>query len=91
LRASAALSRPTERSVHAQGEGVAFVGRARGGGARACGRPLHDGSVRAFKTASMNIGELVEPKCHVTENFGKVRKRTAAIDRVIGAWRPGRK
>jgi hypothetical protein len=27
-------------------------------------------------------------KCHVTENFGKVRKRTAAIDRVTGAWRP---
>jgi hypothetical protein len=50
-----------------------------------------DGSVRAFRTSSMNIGKLVEPKCHITENFGKVRKRTVAFDRVIGAWRPERK
>ena len=50
-----------------------------------------DGSVRAFKTSSMNIGKMVEPKCHITENFGKVRKRTVAIDRVIGAWRAERK
>jgi hypothetical protein len=50
-----------------------------------------DGSIRAFKTSSMNIGKLVEPKCHVTENFGKVRKRTVAFDRVLGAWRPERK
>src|SRR5687768_15019816 len=50
-----------------------------------------DGSIRAFKTSSMNIGKTVEPKCHITENFGKVRKRTVAFDRVIGAWRPERK
>lgn len=50
-----------------------------------------DGSVRAFRTSSMNIGKMVEPKCHITENFGKVRKRTVAFDRVIGAWRPERK
>jgi len=50
-----------------------------------------DGTVRAFKTSSMNIGKMVEPKCHVTENFGKVRKRTVAFDRVLGAWRPERK
>ena len=49
-----------------------------------------DGSVRAIKTSSMNIGKMVEPKCHITENFGKVRKRTVTIDRVIGAWRPER-
>ena len=50
-----------------------------------------DGSIRAFKTSSMNIGRTVEPKCHVTENFGKVRKRSVAFDRVLGAWRPDKK
>jgi len=47
-----------------------------------------DGTIRAFKTSSMNIGKMVEPKCHVTENFGKVRRRTVTFERVIGAWRP---
>jgi len=50
-----------------------------------------DGTIRAFRTSSMNIGKTVEPKCHVTENFGKVRTRTVAFDRVTGAWRPARK
>jgi len=47
-----------------------------------------DGSIRAFRTSSMNVGKMVEPKCHVTENFGKVRQRTVSFDRVTGAWRP---
>jgi hypothetical protein len=46
-----------------------------------------DGSIRAFKTSSMNIGKMVEPKCHITENFGKVRRRTVSFEQVIGAWR----
>ena len=46
-----------------------------------------DGTIRAFKTSSMNIGKTVEPKCHVTENFGKVRRRTVEFERVTGAWR----
>lgn len=49
-----------------------------------------DGSIKAFRTSSMNIGKMVEPYCHVTENFGKVRRRTVAFDRVLGAWRPGK-
>jgi len=46
-----------------------------------------DGSITAFKTSSMNIGKMVEPACRITENFGKVRRRTVAFDQVIGAWR----
>ena len=46
-----------------------------------------DGTIRAFKTSSMNIGKMVEPKCHITENFGKVRRRTVNFEQVIGAWR----
>jgi hypothetical protein len=50
-----------------------------------------DGSIRVFKTSSMNTGKMVEPRCHITENFGKVRQRTVAFDRVVGAWRAERK
>jgi hypothetical protein len=46
-----------------------------------------DGTIRAVKTSSMNIGKMVEPKCHVTENFGKVRRRTVDFEQVTGAWR----
>jgi len=49
-----------------------------------------DGSITAFKTSSMNTGKMVEPYCRVTENFGKVRRRTVAFDQVIGAWRPAK-
>jgi hypothetical protein len=46
-----------------------------------------DGSISGFKTSSMNIGKMVEPTCRITENFGKVKRRTVAFDQVIGAWR----
>jgi hypothetical protein len=46
-----------------------------------------DGSVAGYRTSSMNIGRMVEPQCHVTENFGKVSTRRVAADRVVGAWR----
>jgi hypothetical protein len=46
-----------------------------------------DGSVRAFKTSSMNTGKMVEPRCHITDNFGKVRRRTVSFEQVVGAWR----
>lgn len=47
-----------------------------------------DGVVTGWRTSSMNIGRMVEPHCHVTENFGKVSTRRIAADRVVGAWRP---
>ena len=50
-----------------------------------------DGSIKSFRTSSMNIGKSVEAECHVTENFGKVTTRRVAFDRVIRAWRPGTK
>jgi len=50
-----------------------------------------DGTIRAFKTSSMNIGKMVEPRCRITENFGKVTQRTVKFDRVKGAWRSARK
>jgi len=50
-----------------------------------------DGSITAFKTSSMNSGKMVEPYCHVTKNFGVVRRRAVAFDRVIGAWRPDKR
>jgi hypothetical protein len=46
-----------------------------------------DGSIRALRTSSMNSGPMVEPVCHVTENFGKVTTHRVAFDRVIRAWR----
>lgn len=49
-----------------------------------------DGSLRGFRTSSMNIGKTVEAACHITENFGKVVRRTVEFDRVIRAWRPGK-
>ncbi len=52
---------------------------------------LADGSISGFRTSSMNIGKMVEPQCHVTENFGKVSRRRVGFDRVQGAWRPDKK
>jgi len=49
-----------------------------------------DGSIRAVRVSEMNLGKLVEPRCHVTENFGKVTMRTIALDRLRSAWRPGK-
>lgn len=50
-----------------------------------------DGSIRAFRTSSMNIGKLVDAACHVTDNFGKVTQRTVNFDRVARARRSDRK
>lgn len=50
-----------------------------------------DGTIRAFRTSSMNIGKMVEPRCRITENFGKVTERTVKFERVHGVWRPPRK
>ncbi len=50
-----------------------------------------DGSIKGFRTSSMNIGKTVEPQCHITENFGKVTVRRVAFERVIRAWRPDKK
>lgn len=50
-----------------------------------------DGSIKSFRTSSMNIGKTVEAECHVTENFGKVTTRRVAFDRVVRAWRPDKK
>lgn len=52
---------------------------------------LADGSISGFRTSSMNIGKMVLPQCHVTENFGKVSRRRVAFDRVERAWRPDKK
>jgi hypothetical protein len=49
-----------------------------------------DGSIRAVQVSEMNFGKLVDARCHVTENFGKVTSRTIAIDRLRSAWRPGK-
>jgi hypothetical protein len=46
-----------------------------------------DGSIRALRTSSMNSGAMVEPACHVTENFGQVTTHRVAFDRVVRAWR----
>lgn len=50
-----------------------------------------DGSIRAFRTSSMNIGKMVEPRCNITENFGKVVERTIPFGHVLRAWRADRK
>ena len=50
-----------------------------------------DGSIKAFRTSSMNIGKMVQAECNITENFGKVTHRNVAFDRVIRAWRPDKK
>lgn len=47
-----------------------------------------DGSIRGFRTSSMNMGKMVEPFCNITENFGKVRVRRVEFDRVLRAYRP---
>jgi len=47
-----------------------------------------DGSIRGFRTSSMNLGKMVEPHCHITENFGKVSMRRVEFDRVLRAYRP---
>jgi len=47
-----------------------------------------DGSIRAVRVSEMNLGKMVEPRCHVTENFGKVTTRTIPVDRLRSAWRP---
>jgi hypothetical protein len=47
-----------------------------------------DGTIRAFRTSSMNVGKMVEPVCNITESFGQVVRRTVEFERVIRAWRP---
>lgn len=47
-----------------------------------------DGSIRGFRTSSMNTGRMVEPHCRITDKFGEVTVRTLAFDRVARAWRP---
>jgi hypothetical protein len=44
-----------------------------------------DGSVRAFRTSSMNHGKLIEPHCQITENFGKVTRHVVPVDQVLRA------
>ena len=50
-----------------------------------------DGSIRAFRVSEMNIGKMVEPSCHITENFGKVTMRNDPFERILRAWRPAPK
>lgn len=50
-----------------------------------------DGSIRAFRVSEMNIGKMVEPSCHITENFGKVTMRNVPFERILRAWRPAPK
>lgn len=38
-----------------------------------------------------SAGKMVEPSCHVTEDFGVVRQRTVTFDRVAGARRPDKR
>ena len=46
-----------------------------------------DGTIRAFRTSSMNAGRMIEPRCNVTENFGKVMRRNVEFQRVVRARR----
>lgn len=47
-----------------------------------------DGTIASLRTSSMNVGKLVEPHCHITDNFGQVVTRRVRFDRVLRAWRP---
>ncbi len=49
-----------------------------------------DGQPLALRTSGMNNGRMLEPRCRVTDTFGKVSRREVPISAVAQAWRPAR-